>query len=53
MRCGSTGVGAPHSRGNDFGPVANATAVQVKQAQAQWEIWLDLQIAIRQPADYQ
>jgi hypothetical protein len=41
------------SRGNDFGPVANPTAVQVTQAQAQWQTWLDLQIAIRQPADYQ
>jgi hypothetical protein len=31
------------SRGNDFGPPVNATAVQIERAQAQWERWLALQ----------
>jgi hypothetical protein len=39
------------SRGNDFGPPAKATAVQVAQAQEQWQDWLDLQIATRKPAN--
>jgi hypothetical protein len=40
------------SRGNDFGPPAKASAVQVAQAQESWQTWLDLQTAARKPANY-
>lgn len=33
------------SRGNDFGPLANATSKQVADAQRRWQQWLDLQNA--------
>jgi hypothetical protein len=40
------------SRGNDFGPLATAKPLQVRQAQEQWQAWLALQVATRQPASY-
>jgi hypothetical protein len=36
------------SRGNDFGPAANASASQIETAQNQWQRWLALQFTRRQ-----
>jgi hypothetical protein len=36
------------SRGNDFGPQANATASQIENAQNHWQRWLALQLTRRQ-----
>jgi hypothetical protein len=38
------------SRGNDFGPAANATAGQIETAQSHWQRWLALQFTRRNDA---